>query len=170
MAATLFPKLIAVLATLLLLGIGLTTYTQPNHGGGAYGELHDLISRALGDRGPPLPGPPGTLPIEAVDSAQTPKRQRTAGSVDTGQPATWISRAIDRDSAALRDWLGPLVLATATVHGDTVQTTLWRMTLRAGCPLISRMRATSVGRATGETEIVALRADCPALSSSDSEP
>jgi hypothetical protein len=68
-----------------------------------------------------------------------------------------------RDSAALREWLGPLVLATATVYGDTVQTTLWRVTLRSGCPLLSRMHATSVGRGTGEDEIVTLSADCPAV-------
>ena len=163
MSATLFPKLLALLATLLLLGIGLTTYTQPNHGGGAYGDLHDMIARALGDHGPPLPGPPGTLPIEAVDTTRTPILAGGADSAPTGQPAEWISLAVMRDSAALREWLGPLVLATATVYGDTVQTTLWRVTLRSGCPLLSRMHATSVGRGTGEDEVVTLSADCPAV-------
>jgi hypothetical protein len=163
MPATLFPKVLALLATVLLLGIGLTTYTQPNHGGGAYGDLHDMIGRALGDHGPPLPGPPGTLPIEAVDSTLTPVHAGSADSVHTTEPAEWISGAVLRDSAAVREWLGPLVLATATVYGDTVQTTLWRVTLRSGCPLLSRMHATSVGRGTGKTEIVTLSADCPAM-------
>jgi hypothetical protein len=62
-----------------------------------------------------------------------------------------------------------LVLATATVHGDTVQTTLWRLTLRGGCPLVSRMHATSVGRGMGETEIVALDADCPTMADVQAE-
>jgi hypothetical protein len=161
MSATLFPKILALLATVLLLSIGLTTYTLPNHGGIAYGDLHDLIGRALGDRGPPLPGPPGILPIEGVDSTLTPIHTRSTDSVDTGQATEWITHAVARDSAALREWLGPLVLATATVHGDSVQTTLWRVTLRRGCPLLSRMDATSVGRGSGETAIVALSADCP---------
>jgi hypothetical protein len=162
MPTTLLPRLIAALATLLLLGLGLTTYTQPNHGGGAYGDLHDLITRTLGDGGPSLPGPPATLPIR-VDSSLSPRGDAVPDSFEPDRAPDWIVRAARRDPASLRAWLGGPVLATATVHGDTVQTTLWRLTRDRSCPLVSRLRATSIGRRLGTTRFVSLHADCPAL-------
>jgi hypothetical protein len=163
MPTTLFPRLLALLLTVLVIGLVLTTYTLPNHGGGAYWDLHGLISHALGDRKPPLPGPPSVLPVRPVDSTLVPWPDTGLDSVDIRQPGEWIARAARGDSAALREWLGAAVLATATVHGDTVRTTLWRLTLHHACPLLSRMRATSVGRLRGETRVVALTADCPGL-------
>lgn len=166
--ATLVPKFLALLATLLLVGIGLTTYTQPNHGGGAYWALHLLLGRALGDHGPPLPGPTDALPITTVDSAIGPPTQAPEGDTATAaQPPEWLARAVRRDSQAVRAWLGAAVLATATVHGDTVRTTLWRLTLHRSCPFLSRMHAVSVGHRAGEPRIVSLSADCPATDYTD---
>ena len=168
MPATLLPKLLALLATLLLIGLGLTTYTLPNHAGGAYGDLRDLIGHMLGDRGPPLPGASGALPIAPVDSGFAPLASaQDAQAVAPREPEEWVARAARVDSAALRDWLGDAVLATATVHGDTVRTTLWRLTLRHSCPLLSRMHAVSIGRTMGDTRIVSLSADCPPIPSVD---
>jgi hypothetical protein len=169
MPTTLFPKLVALLATLLLIGLGLTTYTLPNHAGPAYGDLRDLIGHTLGDRGPPLPGPSGALPITPMDSAFAPLASgQDAGAAAPPEPHEWVARAARLDSAALRDWLGDAVLATATVHGDTVRTTLWRLTLRHTCPLLSRMHAVSIGRTMGDTRIVSLSADCPVVPSEQS--
>jgi hypothetical protein len=162
MPTTLLPRLLAVLATIVLLGVGLTTYTLPNHGGAAYGDLHDLITRALGEREPRLPGPPGTLPI-TTDATLPPMTGAAPDSLEGNPTPDWIVRAVEQDPAQLRAWLGSAVLATATVHGDTVQTTLWRLTLQRSCPLVSRMRATSIGRGMGMPRIVSLRADCPVI-------
>lgn len=155
---TALSRVLLVLAVTALLGLGLSTYTLPNHGGGAYQELHDLIAAALGDTHAPLPGPPPSLPI-LPDSSLQPMLEAS----DTIPPVTpaWIAGAAQQDSTALRGWLGRTVLVTADVHGDTVETTLWRLTLRPSCPLLSRMHATTVGRVTGGTRFVALTAECP---------
>jgi hypothetical protein len=160
MASTIFSKLILLIATVVLLGLGLTTYTQPNPG--ASGDVHDLISRVLGDREPQLPGPPGALAIQR-DSARPSPADSLAPPADTGAAGGWVRLAASHDSAALRAWLGHAVLATSTVHGDTIETTLWRLTLHHSCPVLSRLHATSIGRSRGPERLIALRADCPSL-------
>jgi hypothetical protein len=156
--ATALSRVLLVLAVTVLLGLGLSTYTLPNHGGGTYQELHDLIAAALGDTRASLPGPPHSLPI-LPDSTLQPMLE--TGDTLAPAPPAWIGLAAGQDSAALRGWLGRAVLVTAEVRGDTVETTLWRVTLRGSCPLLSRLHATSVGRVTGRTRFVMLAADCP---------
>jgi hypothetical protein len=151
----------------VLLGIGLSTYTLPNHSGGSYQDLRGLIGGALGDARASLPGPPAALPIHP-DSTLRP--MLAASDTAGAGPPEWIRLAANRDSAALRGWLGRTVLVTAEVHGDTIQTTLWRVTLGRSCPLLSRMHATTVGRVTGVTRFVALTADCPTVSGRESSP
>jgi hypothetical protein len=164
-ASTLIPKVLATIGVALAVALGFTTYTAPNHAGAAYSDIHDLIALALGDaRQPPLPGPPSTLPIGPLDTfpaglAPSPSRP-AAGPTE---PRDWIARAVTRDSAALRGWLGGAVVVTAAVQGDTARTTLWRVTLHPGCPLVSRMQAISVGHAQGSPQLAFLTADCPRL-------
>jgi len=158
MATTIFSKLILLIAMMVLLGFGLTTYTQPNPG--ASGDIHDLIGRALGDREPSLPGPPGSLGI-ARDPAAAPRGSDSIPLLDAGPAGEWVRLAASHDSTALRAWLGHAVLATSTVHGDTIETTLWRLTLHHDCPVLSRLHATSTGRSRGPERLVSLQADCP---------
>ena len=163
-ASAIIPKLLAASAAILVVMLGITTYTLPNHGGVGYSDLHDLFSRALGDRQTVLPGPPASLPIRLLpDSAgsSAPPAVVPGSGLDSTQPQRWTAQAVHHDSTALRGWLGAAVLATATVDGDTVRTTLWRLTLHSGCPLVSRLHATSAGGAQGGTRIVQLTGDCP---------
>ena len=136
------PTLIAVA---LAAGVGMVflfgMYTTPNHAGPAYGDLEDLLARALGDSSPPLPGPPRGLPVEpagADSGAGTPDWPPSPGSDPAA--AEWLAAAVAADRDAVRAWLGPAVLATSSAAGDTARTVLWRLTLRRGCPFVSRLR------------------------------
>ena len=163
-ASAIVPKLLAAALAALLLLLGVTTYTLPNHGGAGYSDLHDLFARALGDSEPRLPGPPASLRIQilADSAAASPASVSPAAiGLDSSQPQRWIAQAVHQDSSAIRSWLGAAVLATSTVEGDTAHTTLWRLTLHAGCPLVSRLHATSAGVAVGTARLVRVRGDCP---------
>lgn len=161
-ASTLIPKLIAGIAATVAIVLGLHTYTLPNHAGAAYSDIHDLISRALGDPQARLPGPPATLPVVQLNHPATGEADSFA-EVPEVQPGQWVRSALARDSAALRGWLGSLVLVTAATHGDSVETTLWRVTTVPGCPWLSRLHATSVGRSGTVAKLVRLTGDCPAV-------
>jgi len=162
-ASTLIPKLIAAIGATVAIVVGLHTYTLPNHAGAAYADIHDLISRVLGDPRPRLPGAPASLPLQQLPPPDTIEPAPATDSALT-QPETWVRHARARDSMALRGWLAPLVLVTAAVQRDTVATTLWRMTFRPGCPWISRLHGISVGQATTAPRLVHLSGDCPAVS------
>jgi hypothetical protein len=173
------PKLVALVLAAVALSLGLTKYTAPIHGGPAYATLRDLFGRALGDSRPTLPGPPTTLQLNPapVPPGPTPELgERIAtppgplGEFDTSQPQRWATLMAARDSAALRAWLGIAVLPMAVVHGDTVETTLLRLTLRRGCPILSRLKATSVGQLSRNLQLVAVTADCPQLAPAGADP
>jgi hypothetical protein len=161
------PSLAAfALAATVAIAFGFGMYTRPNHGGPAYGELEDLLEHGLGDSAPPLPGPPRTLPVQVLGGdagASRPDWPPSPGS-DPGV-TDGLAGAIAADRDAVRAWLGPAVLATSNTVGDTVRTVLWRLTLHRGCPPVSRLQATSVGRATGATRFVSLTSDCPRFAS-----
>jgi len=137
-------------------------YTTPNHGGPAYGSLEALLERALGDSPTPLPGPPRKLPVQPLgpDSSPPGSDWPPMPEVDS-VPAAWLAAAVAADRDAVRAWLGPAVLATSSTAGDTARTVLWRLTLRPGCPVVSRFEATSVGRASRTTRFTALASSCP---------
>lgn len=163
-ASAIIPKLLVASFAALLVLIGLTTYTLPNHGGSGYSDLHDLFARALGDSEPRLPGPPASLPIQILTDSAAPRAAsvRPPGfGLDSSQPQRWTAQAVRKDSSAIRGWLGSAVLATSTADGDTAYTTLWRLTLHSGCPLVSRLHATSVGVSVGTARLVSVRANCP---------
>jgi len=157
------PTLIVfLLGALAAMALGFGVYTVPNHGGPAYGDLQDLLQHALGDREPLLPGPPRTLPVQSLGADSGPSTPDWPPSPQRDSVvAAWLAGAVAADSAAMRSWLGPAVLATSSARGDTVRTVLWRVTLHHGCPLLSRLDATSVGRASGNTRFVSLVSTCP---------
>jgi hypothetical protein len=154
--------LLLLAAAALALGFALTRYTLPDHEGPAYGDVKDLLEAALGGRQPAIPAPPPKLAIQPVPSDSLPFRH-TASAPPPASPAAadWLRRAVATDPEAVHAWLGSAVLAVSTMQGDTIETVLWRVAFHPRCPLISRLTATSVGRAEGATRIVALRSNCP---------
>jgi hypothetical protein len=159
------PTIVAFgITAAVAIAFGFGMYTTPNHGGPAYGDLEDLLQRALGDSVPPLPGPPRALPVQPLgaDSGAAGHDWPPRPESDP-ETSAWLAAAIAGDPAAIRAWLGPAVLATSSAEGDTVRTVLWRVTLRRGCPLVSRFWATSIGRTERSTRFVSLSSDCPRL-------
>lgn len=157
-ASSFLPKLCFGIAAALGLVLGLTTYTFPIIGRLQDPDVTSLIHRALGDSLTPLPGPPSALAIETVvpeglPGGEPPVREARPAAPE---PATWAAEAAARDSGALRDWLEHAGLSTGISGGDTVRTTLWRLTLHAGCPVISRLRTVAV-----REQLVAISSDCP---------
>jgi hypothetical protein len=166
------PKLLALALGVGALGLGYTKYTAPIHGGPAYADLHELITRALGDTQPMLPGPPPALPLDPVRPGtgtaepQLGAHVRTdpataSDTVTTTQPREWAAWAAAHDPAALRAWLGSAVVPATVVRGDRAETTLLRVTLARGCPLVSVLTARFVGQAVRRPRLVHVAADCP---------
>ncbi len=158
------PKVVAAAIAVLAAGLGLRTYTLPMHGGPTYGEIRELLGRALGDSQPGLPGPPAGLPVQTVGPDTSTARELVPEtSTVPSQPERWATEAVRRDSAAVRAWLGEAVLVTAQVDADTVETSFWRLALHPGCPWLSRLRARSAGPSSGYAamRLVSLGADCP---------
>ena len=160
--SSIVAKLFLVSVLTLAVGLGLTTYTLPNASTGSYPSVGELISRALGDSQPILPGPTPALHL----LPQGPKLDSGShGSLpavpDSGQPVEWVRAAARRDSAALRLWLLPGVLAFATVERGEVKTVLWRVVLRGDCPLFSRLDALSTGGR--DDHLLHLSGNCPRL-------
>jgi hypothetical protein len=157
-------SLAAAVAGVFLFGM----YTTPNHGGPAYGDLEDLLKAALGVPVPALPGPPRGLAVQPIGDDTGPSAHDWPPHPESDSaPAAWLARAVATDRDAVRAWLGPAVLATSSMEGDTVRTVLWRLSLRRGCPFVSRLDATSVGRATRSTRtrFIGLDSSCPGPSS-----
>ena len=148
-------------AGVLLLGAALlsvTSYTQPIFPSHRDGPVERLIHQALGDvpRLPPgwnstatgipltsVPGTPDSLPPARISPAQV-----------------WARAAVAADSGALRGWLSPAVLELGSVAHDTVRVTLYRLTLRQGCPLFSHLDAVLIGYLRS-LEVARVAATCP---------
>jgi hypothetical protein len=158
------PKLMFALAAAIGLVLGLTTYTFPIFGHIQDAVVSSLIHRALHDSATPLPGPPAQLAIETVVPPTSPNGPSLehAAPPAPAQPAAWAAQAAARDAEALRDWLTDVGFFTGDTEGDTVRTTLWRLTLHRGCPLIIRLRTVS----TRETDqLVEISSNCPRVDS-----
>jgi hypothetical protein len=162
-ASRFFALLLAAVALTGAAAIGLTTYTQPILGGAPYGELETLITRALHDSAPPLPGPPTRLGIAVIDSVPEHAARPVADTIIAAQPLAWVRAAASRDSSALRAWLGPVVLPTAAIAGDSVHLTVRRIAFEPGCPLFSTLHATFVGWSRMRLRLLRVAASCPAL-------
>src|SRR5262245_31792721 len=126
----------------------ITRFASPIEGAATDPELYKLIA----EESPRHSVTPVTMPapISALGIAPLPDTARsrdgepgdTASRVD---PVTaWRAVAVRKDSIAVRQWLGRWVVATGETRGDTVRLTLWRLTLHPGCPLISKLIATSI--------------------------
>src|SRR6185369_11685712 len=98
----------------------LTRYGAPIEGAATDPELYKLIAEeSPGRKGPPIALP---APVSALGIASL-------------RVTAWRAVAVEKDSIAVRQWLGRWVLATGETRGDTAQMTLWRLTLHSGCPL-----------------------------------
>ena len=159
-ASTLLPKLLFGIAAVVGLILGLTTYTFPIIGTVRDADVEAVIHRALGDAPTALPGPPASLPIQHSAQPADPfgekfEREPTPAAP---QPAAWAAEAATDDSTALREWLDHSGLFTGSIQATTRSTTLWRLTLHRGCPLVSRLRTVTT-IATGQ--LVGITSDCP---------
>lgn len=136
----------------------LTSYTGP-----VVGRMHEpdvaaLLHQALHD----APGldSGGPLVVEPVPAPEP----RVAQEVPAPQPVapgdleSWAARAAATDSAALRAWLERIVLSSATMDGYIRHTTIRRLTLRDGCPLLSHLR---IVEDTRTRRLVSVSSDCP---------
>jgi hypothetical protein len=147
----------------------LTRFGSPIEGAATDPELYKLIAEGSPGHGvTPITVP---APISALGIAPVPDTARSRDSEprDTStriDPVTaWRAVAVNKDSIAVRQWLGPWVLATGETRGDTVRLTLWRLTLHSGCPLISRLVATSIGAASYQYRRVKVSSTCPEATS-----
>jgi hypothetical protein len=161
-ALRLASLLVAALGTALAVAMGLTTYTSPSHSSAPYDGVRSLISSSLHDSQPGLPPYHGRIGLVAVPPPEA--------GIDTGagvgppvSPAAraWARSAAASDSAALRAWLGPLVLATATTEADTTRITLRRISLEPGCPWMSTLRAVYANDGGWDLRLLRVSANCP---------
>ena len=150
----------ALLVGLVVLALGLTTYTQSVFNPGPAQTLEQIFQAALGDSLPVLPAWAGSrtgLQISPGDSAPA----RSAG-VAGGPAAAWVADAVERDSTAIRGWLSPFVLRWANRSRDTVHLTFIRFYRHAGCPLLNRLEATLTDEPLEAGRLLGIRATCPA--------
>jgi hypothetical protein len=153
--------LITSLLTLLALGLGLTTYTQPIFHPGPARDLEDLFHRALADRLPDLPVlSAGQTRLDLTPTTSTlPDRD----AIPEDAPALgWARAAARADSAGLRGWLSPATLRWARTDHDTVYLALVRLTWHRGCPLVSRLNAVLSDVRPWGLQVVRVNASCPA--------
>jgi hypothetical protein len=163
--------LIGLITIVGFAGAAVATFTRyaPIEGAATDPELYKLIGEESPGHGvTPITVP---APISGLGIAPMPDTARSRDSEprDTSiriDPVTaWRAVAVKKDSVAVRQWLGSWVLATGETRGDTAQLTLWRLTLRPGCPLISRLVATSIGAATYQYRRVKVSSTCPRATS-----
>jgi hypothetical protein len=147
----------------------LTRYGAPIEGAATDPELFKLIAEeSPGRKGPPiaLPAPVSALGIASLrDTARSRDSQPGDTSSRADPVSAWRAVAVEKDSIAVRQWLGRWVLATGETRGDTAQMTLWRVTLHSGCPLLSRLVVTTIGVASYEYRRVKVTSTCPEASS-----
>jgi hypothetical protein len=165
-SSNLLPKLIAALFLVAALSLGLTTYTLPNHGTPSYAALRALVTTSLGESLPAVPPADRNLDIQpatpfGASPADLATTEERASTMPAAEAVEWVRAAADQDSAALRAWLGRLVLVTAITDGDTVRTVLRRLTFHGRCPLLSALHLTSVGQARGSLRLTGITGSCP---------
>jgi hypothetical protein len=164
------PIIVALLGCLGAAALGLTTYTLPFEGAASDPELLALLSAALHDPPKPLPSASGILAVQPVLPESTEGRSplparavRLGGGAAISEAArAWVTSAAATDPAALREWLGRWVWASAVTDGDTVRITLHRVSFHPGCPWMSRLDAVSARSADFTTRLVRVTGTCPA--------
>jgi len=147
----------------------LTRYGSPIEGAATDPELYKLIAEESPRRSVTptyVPAPVSALGIARLhDTARSRDSQPGDTSSRVDPVSSWRAIAVAKDSVAVRQWLGRWVLATGETRGDTVRLTLWRLTLHPGCPLISRLVATTIGVASYEYHRVKVTSTCPEATS-----
>jgi hypothetical protein len=161
-------RLISIVGFAAAAAAAITRFASPIEGAATDPELYKLIAgESPGHSVTPvaMPAPISALGIATLpDTARSRDGERdTSASVDP--VSAWRAVAVNKDSIAVRQWLGRWVVATGETRGDTVRLTLWRVTLHPGCPLISRLIATSVGAVRYEFRRVTVTSTCPEASS-----
>jgi hypothetical protein len=153
----------ALILALVVLALGLTTYTQSVFNPGPAQTLEEALQQALGDSLPTVPAYDASrtgLPISAGTAPSD--APSVAPSVPADSASRWVADAVRRDSSAIRAWLSPLVLRWASRNRDTVRLTFVRLTHHSGCPLVSRLDATLSDEPFAPTRLVRVTATCPA--------
>lgn len=168
MSRLLLPSAIVASGFLIAAGLTAARYTSLTTGAASDEELYNLIAGALHEA-PLASGPtPGAsslaiTPVSGEADSLPTQAPSVESSNSSGYPApvyAWAARAAKADSAALRDWLGPWVLATSLPSRDTVRITLRRFSWHPHCPLISTLVATTA-QVHGESRLVGVTATCP---------
>jgi hypothetical protein len=162
------PLIVALLGCLGAVALGLTTYTLPIQGAASDPDLARLLHTVLHDSTPTMTSATAVLPVRAAPiEAEQPAPGTTAWSGSAhDEPTTdaaWLAAAVAADSAAVRDWLGRWVWATAVTQGDTLRLSLHRVSLRPGCPWMSRLDAITTRSAAAGTRLVRVTGTCPRL-------
>jgi hypothetical protein len=150
----------------------LTVYTFPSDGPGSR-AIRLAITEALGEIGPRAPtgAALAALPVsgdlhtaeDTVGPRPPAIREPTVGWA----ARDWARAAAAADSRALRAWLEAPRLTTRSARDDSVYVTSRRVTVHAGCPLVSTIRAVLTRRPTGELHLVRLSATCPRVPAGD---
>jgi hypothetical protein len=147
--------------------VGLTLYGFPIGGAATDPELYDLIAQEPEDS--QVPQSEVQAEVSALGIAPLPDTAQSAEPKDSSTiqdpVSAWRAVAVRKDSTAVRKWLGRGVLATGETRGDTVLLTLWRLTLRPGCPLLSKLVSTSTGAVSYDLHRVKVTSTCPVASS-----
>lgn len=153
----------ALLLTLVVLALGLTTYTQSVFNPGPAQILEEAFQRALGDSLPAVPAYDASRSGLAISAGTAPTdTPAIVPSLPADSASRWVADAVRRDSSAIRAWLSPLVLRWASRNRDTVRLTFVRLTRHPGCPLVSRLDATLSDERLEPTRLLSVTATCPA--------
>lgn len=167
------PIIVALLGCLGAAALGLTTYTLPIQGAASDPDLYALLSAALHDSPKQLPPISVVLAVQAVapeptagDSARPERVVPLQGAAAASEASNaWVTAAAAADPAALREWLGRWVWASAVTDGDTVRLTLHRVSFHRGCPWMSRLDAVTARSPDFTTRLVRVTGTCPAMAS-----
>ncbi|MEO8634028.1 MAG: hypothetical protein ABI587_02015 [Gemmatimonadales bacterium] len=162
---------VALAGCLIAAALGLTTYTRPLEGASSDPDLVGLLRAALHDSSPSLPAVSNVLPVQAIPDSDGEAQSLVTGRPDTVETdssiapgaQTWVASAAAADPAALRDWLGRWVWATAVTDGDTLRLTLHRLSFHSGCPWISRLDAVTTRSADFAPRLIRVTGTCPAI-------
>jgi hypothetical protein len=164
------PRWRLLLAAALLLPVPLvmvlTVYTGPIIDPDRDGAVERLLHQALGDDPATPPAWTGGRGLEL--GTALPGRDTTI-PVPPPPALAWALAAVRTDSAAVRGWLSPAVLELGGIAGDSVRLTLFRLTLRKGCPLVSRLHAVLSGE-LGDLQVDRMESSCPRVTTTSAGP
>jgi len=155
-----------VLAAILVKA--LTQYTFASDGPGSL-AIRLAIAAALGDAPARAPAVtaltvfPVSRELSASGGPAGPRRV-SAFEPAVGRAAEdWARAAAAADSPALRAWITAPLVTTRAARDDSVFVTSRRLTVHAGCPLVSTLRGAFTRGPEGGLRLARLSATCPAV-------